>query len=164
MKIFLIGYMACGKSRAGRMLAATSGKHFIDLDKYIEIRERRSVHEIFRDDGEDRFRKLESAYLREVCSLNSDFVMSCGGGTPCFNSNMEYMNSEGITVFLNTSADVIVERLARRRHRRPLVEKLSDEELRVYVQKHLSERMPYYVKAHITLESAEMLTAENLKL
>ncbi len=147
MKRFLIGYMASGKSRYGRTLAAAEGVRFIDLDRYIEEREHRTINEIFRDSGEEYFRRMESRYLHEVCELFGDFIMSCGGGTPCFNDNMEYMNSQGTTIFLNPSTDTIIARLIRGKWKRPLVAKLSDEELRAYVEKHLAERLPYYSKA-----------------
>ena len=113
MKYFLVGYMACGKTRRGREMAAELGIRFIDLDAYIVEREHRTVAAIFAEDGEARFRKLESRYLKEVCELYEDFVLSTGGGAPCFNGNMEYMNSQGHTVFLNTDMDTIVERLIR---------------------------------------------------
>lgn len=147
MKRFLVGYMASGKSRYGRIMAAAENSRFIDLDRYIEEREHRTIHEIFRDNGEDVFRKLESRYLHEVCELYGDFILSCGGGTPCFNNNMEYMNSQGVTIFLNPSIDTIVKRLIRGKWKRPLVAKLSDDEIRAFVEKHLAERTPYYSKA-----------------
>jgi shikimate kinase len=147
MKRFLVGYMASGKSRYGRTLAAEEGVRFIDLDKYIEEREHRTIQEIFRDEGEGVFRKLESRYLHEVCELFGDFILSCGGGTPCFNDNMEYMNTQGVTIFLNPSIDTIVKRLIRGKWKRPLVAKLNDDELRAYVEEHLAERLPFYSKA-----------------
>ncbi len=147
MKYFLVGYMACGKTRQGREMAAKEGIRFIDLDAYIVDRERRTIGEIFAACGEAGFRKLETRYLREVCELYEDFVMSTGGGTPCFNGNMEYMNKQGHTIFLNTPVDVLVERLIRGKHKRPIVSKLRDEEIRDFVSRHLKERMRYYEMA-----------------
>ena len=147
MKRFLVGYMASGKSRYGRILASEEGVRFIDLDRYIEEREHRTIQEIFRDEGEGVFRKLESRYLHEVCELFGDFILSCGGGTPCFNDNMEYMNTQGVTIFLNPSIDTIVKRLIKGKWKRPLVAKLNDDELREYVEKHLAERLPFYSMA-----------------
>ncbi len=139
--------MACGKTRQGREMAAKEGIRFIDLDAYIVDRERRTIGEIFAACGEAGFRKLETRYLREVCELYEDFVMSTGGGTPCFNGNMEYMNKQGHTIFLNTPVDVLVERLIRGKHKRPIVSKLRDEEIRDFVSRHLKERMRYYEMA-----------------
>ncbi|MCX4291716.1 MAG: shikimate kinase [Odoribacter sp.] len=147
MKYFLVGYMACGKTRTGREMADEMGMRFIDLDAYIADRERRSIPEIFAEEGEEKFRKLETRYLHEVCELYEDFVMSTGGGAACFNGNMEYMNRQGHTVFLDTPVDTIVERLIRGKHKRPIVSKLSDGEIRDFVCRHLGERRKYYEQA-----------------
>ena len=119
MKYFLVGYMACGKTRRGKVIAEEQGVRFIDLDAYIVERENRSISEIFAAIGEAGFRRLETFYLKEVCELYQDFVLSTGGGTPCFNDNMAYMNAQGITLFLNTDTDTIVERLIRGKHTSP---------------------------------------------
>lgn len=97
--------------------------------------------------GEAGFRRLETFYLKEVCELYQDFVLSTGGGTPCFNDNMAYMNAQGITLFLNTDTDTIVERLIRGKHKRPIVSKLEDHEIRDFVLRHLKERLPFYKQA-----------------
>lgn len=152
MKYFLVGYMACGKTRRGKMMAEELGIRFIDLDAYIVEREHRTVQEIFAEEGEREFRKLETRYLQEVCELYEDFVLSTGGGTPCFNNNMEYMNEQGRTIFLNTDQDTIVERLIRGKHKRPLVSRLNDEEIREFVCRHLQERLPFYTQARETLQ------------
>lgn len=147
MKYFLVGYMACGKTRLGRVMAEELGIRFIDLDAYIIEREHRTIQEIFTAEEEAGFRKLETCYLQEVCELYEDFVLSTGGGTPCFNHNMEYMNEQGQTIFLNTDIDTLVERLIRGKHKRPIVSKLNDEEIRDFVCRHLQERLPYYRQA-----------------
>lgn len=147
MKYFLVGYMACGKTRMGREMAAGLEMRFIDLDAYIADRERRGIPEIFAEEGEEKFRELETRYLHEVCELYESFVMSTGGGTACFNGNMEYMNEQGHTIFLDTPVDTIAERLIRGKHKRPVVSKLSDEEIRCFVCRHLGERRVYYEQA-----------------
>ena len=147
MKYFLVGYMACGKTRRGKVIAEEQGVRFIDLDAYIVERENRSISEIFAAIGEAGFRRLETFYLKEVCELYQDFVLSTGGGTPCFNDNMAYMNAQGITLFLNTDTDTIVERLSRGKHKRPIVSKLEDHEIRDFVLRHLKERLPFYKQA-----------------
>lgn len=145
--------MACGKTRRGRTMAEELGIRFIDLDAYIAGREHRTVSEIFAAEGEMGFRKLETRYLQEVCELYKEFVLSTGGGTPCFNSNMEYMNAQGKTFFLNTDIDTIVGRLIRGRHKRPIVSKLKDEEIRDFVSRHLKERLPFYLQAKEVIET-----------
>lgn len=147
MKYFLIGYMACGKTRRGKSMAEELGVRFIDLDAYITEREMRSVSEIFAREGEAGFRELETRYLKEVCDLYEDFVLSTGGGTPCFNGNMDYMNALGHTLFLDTDVDVITERLIRGKCKRPIVSRLADDEIRDFVCRHLAERLPYYSQA-----------------
>jgi len=147
MKYFLVGYMACGKTRRGRELAAELGIRFIDLDAYIVGREHRSIAEIFAGEGEEGFRRLETRYLHEVCELYGDFVLSTGGGAPCFHDNMAYMNAQGKTLFLNTDTDTIVERLIRGKQKRPMVSKMNDQEIREFVRRHLQERLPFYRQA-----------------
>lgn len=147
MKYFLVGYMACGKTRYGKVMAEELGIRFIDLDAYITEREHRTIPVIFAEEGEQEFRKLESRYLREICELYEDFVLSTGGGTPCFNDNMAYMNVQGETLFLNTDVNTIVERLIRGKHKRPMVSKLNDDEIRDFVCRHLQERLPFYRQA-----------------
>lgn len=152
MKYFLIGYMACGKSRYGRAMAKEQGIPFIDLDAYIVRREVRTITDIFRSGGEQEFRKLERRYLWEVCELYESFVMATGGGTPCYSDNMEYMNRQGKTIFLNTDIDILVERLRRGKQKRPLVRNLEDEQLHDFVAGHLRERMPYYLQAQEVIQ------------
>lgn len=152
MKYFLIGYMACGKSRYGRAMAKEQGIPFIDLDAYIVRREVRTITDIFRSGGEQEFRKLERRCLWEVCELYESFVMATGGGTPCYSDNMEYMNRQGKTIFLNTDIDTLVERLRRGKQKRPLVRNLEDEQLHDFVAGHLRERMPYYLQAQEVIQ------------
>lgn len=150
--IFLIGYMGCGKSTLGRNLSAATGMRFIDLDHYIEARFHRTIREIFAERGEEGFRELERKMLHEVADFE-DIIVACGGGTPCFFDNMEYMNDHGITVMLDTSLDKLHSRLMRGRHKRPLISDKTDEELRLFIVEALRERMPHYNKARIKFQS-----------
>lgn len=147
MKIFLVGYMACGKSHAAREMATAKDLAFIDLDAYIVKREKRSIPEIFREQGEEGFRKMETLYLQEICRDRDDFVMATGGGAPCFNDNMAYMNQQGHTIFLDTDIDTIVARLDRERHCRPIVAHLNSHEIKEFVTNHLNQRLPFYRQA-----------------
>lgn len=146
--IFIIGYMACGKTTFGRALARATGREFIDLDFYIEQRFRRTVSRIFAEDGEDKFRRMETAMLREAGEFEN-VIVACGGGTPCFADNMDYMLSRGTTVFLEASVGRIVERLCANNSRRPLMAGKSREEIEETVRRGLSARMPQYARAHI---------------
>ena len=144
MKYFLVGYMACGKSRYGKEMAQRLGIRFIELDSYIVDRERYSIPEIFAARGEVRFRQLETRYLHEVCELYENFVLATGGGTPCYNDNMEYMNERGITIFLNTDLEIITNRLQHDRQKRPLIHGLNRDEIRAYVMAHFKQRESFY--------------------
>lgn len=159
--IFLIGYMGCGKSTLGRIASSMSDRSFIDLDSYIEGRFHATVREIFAERGEERFRELERAMLHEV-GLFEDVIVACGGGTPCFFDNMEWMNAHGTTVYLDTSVDKLFARLKRGRHKRPLIAEKTDEELRNFIVKALEERMPHYSKAKIVFRS-DLLDSESEK-
>lgn len=150
--IFLIGYMGCGKSTLGRNVAAITGMQFIDLDTYIETRFHANVRQIFDERGEDGFRDIERRMLHEVAEFE-DVIIACGGGTPCFFDNMDYMNERGTTVLLNASLDRLFSRLKRGRHKRPLLAGKNDDELRQFIIDGLAARHPFYSRAAHRFES-----------
>lgn len=157
--IFLIGYMACGKTTFGRALARRLNRRFIDLDFYIEQRFRLTIREIFERYGEMEFRRMEKEMLRETGSFY-DVVVACGGGTPCYNDNMDYMLSSGLVVWLEASVDRITERLIINSSRRPLMAGKSPSEIRETVMAGLSCRDDDYARAHIRF-SGERLENRN---
>ncbi len=144
--IFLIGYMGCGKSTLGRALSRLTGITLIDLDTYIESRFHRTVTELFAERGESGFREIETAMLEEVAAFE-DVIVACGGGTPCFGRNMEVMNQAGLTVWLNTPRDVLLSRLIRGKHKRPLIAQKTDDELGAFIDTALEAREPFYSQA-----------------
>jgi len=144
--LFIIGYMGCGKTTFGKALSAATGLRFIDLDLYIEQRFHKTVRQIFDDEGENRFRQIEKEMLHETGEF-SDCIISCGGGTPCFFDNMEYMNSKGTTLWLQTSNESLLSRLVRKRDKRPLLAGHTDEEIYEIITRQLKERAPFYSKA-----------------
>lgn len=146
--IFIVGYMASGKTTFGRALARALNRDFIDLDFYIEQRFRKSIKDIFASEGEEAFRRKERAMLKEAGEFENT-VIACGGGTPCFFDNMEFMNRRGTTVFLNTDTDCIVRRLVLNNSRRPLMAGKSEEEIRRDVDIALENRLPFYSVAKI---------------
>ncbi|WP_422091256.1 shikimate kinase [Tenacibaculum ovolyticum] len=162
MKIVLIGYMASGKSTIGRLLSQKMNFSFIDLDDYIEEKEKMTVSEIFEKKGEIYFRKAEHLYLKELMLLDKDIVLSLGGGTPCYAGNMdiitEYKNTNAI--YLKTSIATIVERLTNEKNQRPLVARLKEDELAEFVAKHLFERSYFYNKSKYKLAVDTKNTAE----
>lgn len=145
-RILLVGFMAAGKTTLGKALAKDLGLQFVDLDLYIESRYHATVSQIFAERGEEGFRQIERNMLHEVAEFE-DVVIATGGGTPCFFDNMEYMNAQGTTVFLDASVDVIFTRLTIARTQRPLVAGKTDEELRSYITETLNRRLPYYSRA-----------------
>ncbi|MEQ3499122.1 shikimate kinase [Tenacibaculum sp. SSH1-16] len=170
MKIVLLGYMASGKSTIGRILAEKMQTPFIDLDEYIEEKERKTVSEIFEQKGEIYFRKQEHVYLKDLLEKEGDFVLSLGGGTPCYARNMEVLLSfnNAKSVYLKTNITTIVDRLTNEKSKRPLVARLNKDELSEFVAKHLFERSYFYNKAtyklivdnksiHETVEELEKL-------
>lgn len=143
--------MGAGKTTIGRQLARSLGHRFYDLDWYIESRMRRTVRQMFDERGEEGFRRVEHSMLHEVAEFE-DVVVSCGGGTPCFFDNMDYMNQQGATVYLKADPDVLSQHLKMGRTVRPLLLGKSDEEVRAFIHEQLEARAPYYEKAKYTLD------------
>lgn len=172
MKVVLLGYMGCGKSAISRSLSNLLNLKRIDLDDYIEEKEKSSIAAIFATKGEIYFRKLETACLKELLEGSADFILSLGGGTPCFGANMELVNQKGHSVYLNASIPTLVERLLPEKQKRPLIARISDEELPEFIGKHLFERNNFYLQAkhkvsvnnkpiiEIATEIASLLKAE----
>ncbi|MCD8210033.1 MAG: shikimate kinase [Prevotella sp.] len=145
-RIIILGYMGAGKTTLGKVLAKELGVQFYDLDWYIEQRMRKTISELFSQYGEDGFRKIECNLLHEVAEFE-DVVISCGGGTPCFFDNMDYMNSQGDTVYLKASTDVLLGHLKMGKTVRPLLKGKTPEEMRQFIEEQLMAREKYYLKA-----------------
>lgn len=147
MKIFIIGYMASGKTTFGKALAEKLGAPFIDLDHYIETNCSKSIPEIFAEGGEENFRRIEKEMLHKAVEEEQDVIIACGGGTPCFFDNMDFLNGKGITIFLETSIPVLISRLQEENLHRPLMKGKSNDEIREKVLNQLCERLPHYMEA-----------------
>ena len=115
--------MGAGKTTVGKALAKALGLPFYDLDWYIETRMRRTVKQIFDESGEEGFRRIEHNMLHEVAEFEN-VVVSCGGGTPCFYDNIDYMNAQAQVVYLKASPEVLHEHLKMGRAVRPLLQRL----------------------------------------
>lgn len=151
MLIFLIGFMGSGKTTLGRPLASRLGYDFLDLDKVIEEGEGSTVGEIFAARGEEYFRTLERRYLQDIIVHGGNAVVSTGGGTPCFNGNMELMNTNGITVYLKLSPGMLADRLMATKVCRPLLAGKSPEELLQYIVDTLAVREEHYERANVVV-------------
>ena len=148
MQIVLLGYMGSGKSTVGRLLAKDLGICFLDLDSYIEEVEKKPISAIFSEKGEVYFRKKEASCLREILERTDDFVLSIGGGTPCYANNMHAISE--ITqnaYYLKVSIKELVHRLSKEKYERPLIQSMSDKELPEFIAKHLFERSFFYNQA-----------------
>ncbi|MCH5225565.1 MAG: AAA family ATPase [Muribaculaceae bacterium] len=163
MILYVVGYMASGKTTFGEALARKLNIPFIDLDQYIEEKEGKTVSEIFALSGEEGFRALERQHLEKATEENPTSVMACGGGTPCHFDNMGYLNNNGVTIFLETSTPVLISRLQAENGRRPLMAGKSDEEIRQKVLTQLCERLPHYMEAKLKWQGDDLETAEQIE-
>lgn len=154
-RIILIGYMGSGKTTIGKALSKETGMMFYDMDWYIESRMHKTVSQIFAEKGEEAFRKIEYNMLHEVAEFE-DVIISCGGGTPCFFDNMDYLNRQGDVCYLKATPEVLYRHLLMAKVERPLLKGKSQEELIAYIQQHLQEREPFYSKARYTLDVSLM--------
>lgn len=160
-RIFIVGYMGSGKTTVGKKLAKSLGLSFIDLDAFIESKQRKTVAQIFAERGEDEFRKIESNSLREV-ALFEDAVISTGGGTPCFFDNMELMNNAGTTIYIQAEPQELAERLLASKTVRPLIAGKSKDELTPFIAKHLAARERYYMNSKIIYHTDRMISKEDV--
>jgi shikimate kinase len=155
MKIFLIGYMGCGKSRWGKQIADHYGFHFLDLDSFIEENEGKTIPEIFELYGESGFRQLEKKALQSI-SESKNIIISTGGGAPCFNNNMELMNKLGLTLYIEGSPELLRDRISNSDSERPLVKNLTRQELLEFIQRHLQTREPFYLQSKLKIISGSL--------
>jgi shikimate kinase len=164
MKIVLLGYMASGKSSIGKKLAKSLAMNFIDLDDYIVENEKMSIPDIFKNKGEIYFRMIESKYLKEILSEDDYFILSLGGGTPCYANNMEEIkNSEAKSIYLQGNVPTMVKRLIKKKAKRPLIASLGDDKIPEFVAKHLFERRFFYEQAEITVKIDDKTKTEVAK-
>jgi shikimate kinase len=155
MRIFLIGFMGSGKTHWGKQLAQRLQLSFYDLDEVIVQAEQMAIPDIFSAKGEEYFRNREKALLEKLVDENESMVVSCGGGTPCFFNNIEFMKKYGTVVWLNTSVNVLLGRLMKERNERPLLKDISDDDLRNYIMRKLNERRMYYEQADVIIDKED---------
>ena len=164
-RIYIIGFMGSGKSTAGKKLASLLGWTFVDLDKSIEEFAGKSIPEIFEQDGETVFRQIETKILRNLNSLKNT-VISTGGGTPCYNDNMEYMLGTGLTLYLKLTPGQLKSRLSKSNGERPLIKDLGPRELQSFIEKKLADRERWYDRSDIIIEGIDLdvsMLLENVK-
>ncbi len=146
-KIYLVGFMGCGKSYMGKTLAQSLGWEFLDMDDFLEANEGMTISQIFAEGGESLFRELEKNYLRATFDFENT-VIATGGGAPCFFDNMDWMNANGTTIYLDAPIAILVDRLKKETAHRPLLANKTTEELHEFIQNKLTERSPFYNKSN----------------
>ena len=146
-KIFIVGMPGSGKSTMAKYLSSETSFKYLDLDEEIELKSKKSVSKIFEIDGEESFRVLEKETLDEIIQKEEKFILATGGGTPSYDDNMEKMNKNGITIFLNTSPEILIERISRK-NKRPL---FNSTNVREKVSKIFDERIKFYKRSKHTI-------------
>lgn len=150
-KIYLIGFMGCGKSYIGKQLAQSLGWDFIDMDDFLEAKEGISISQIFAEGGESLFRELERNYLHATYDFENT-VVATGGGAPCFFDNVDWMNDHGTTIYLKTPVSILADRLKSETNHRPLLARKTESQLKDFISSKLNERNPFYQQAQHIFE------------
>lgn len=163
MRIFLIGFMGSGKTSIGKKLAGKLSLNFVDLDKYIEAKNFRTITHLFEEAGENKFREIEHKALMEVSEFEN-VVVATGGGTPCFYNNLELMNTRGVTVYLKMNPGALTNRLKNsKKVERPLIKGLAGDDLAQFIGMKLTEREKYYEQAKYVVDALDV-KLDNLAL
>ena len=156
MRVFLLGFMGCGKTHWGKLIGQKLNIPFFDLDEEIVSSEGKSINDIFAEQGEEYFRLKEKEVLYMITENHESFVMASGGGTPCFYNNIDYMKKSGTTVWFNCSVDCLFKRLVNEKEKRPLIRNLTDEQLKAYIMKKYADRKIFYQQASIIINDEEI--------
>lgn len=160
--VFISGFMGCGKTTQGKKLAKEMGYYFIDLDDYIADQHDKTITDLFKEVGEDEFRKIETIALQECIKDNFKALIATGGGTPCFNDNLKLMKESGKIVYLKMDAEALYNRLFNAKQDRPLIRDKADEDMFLYIENLLKTREVFYNQAHI-ITSGVTVDIEALK-
>ncbi|HYJ64340.1 MAG TPA: shikimate kinase [Parafilimonas sp.] len=161
--VFLLGLMGSGKSFWADKLGRILNIPFFHLDDEIERAEQKTIAEIFDEKGEDYFRQKETEILKSFSDKNN-FILSVGGGTPCFNNNMDWMNENGITIWIDEPIEIIKKRLLKEKSHRPLIANVADEDLYSFLSNMREKRSIYYAKAKHHLKQDEISEQGFLKI
>jgi shikimate kinase len=160
--LFLVGFMASGKSSLGRKIAKTFDMDFVDLDEAIELAEGKSINELFEQKGEETFREIEAKELRALDLENK--VIATGGGTPIYHENMDFMKENGAVAYLVVPTEIILGRLRQNAESRPLIKDLDDEALKEYVETTLEQRKTVYSQADILIPHTKSFSLLKMEL
>ena len=145
--VFLVGYMGSGKSTTGQLLAEQLNWPFFDLDQEIEDKTGRSIPDIFKEEGEEVFRTIEHDSLWELVAMYSKGIVATGGGTPCFQDNLEVMKKNGKGIFIDVPETLLFDRLRTQIFTRPVLASMNEDQLMEFIAQHLRDRRPFYQQA-----------------
>ena len=154
MRIYLVGYMGAGKSTTAKKLGHRLGMEVYDTDRMFEEKYHISINDFFKKYDEALYRKLETQMLQSTEHIEHA-VISTGGGTACFNDNMDWMNQHGFTIFLKISTESAIMRLSHSKVKRPVVTSRTPEELKEFIPIQYAQRMPFYEKAQLTFKAED---------
>ena len=162
-RIYLLGFMGCGKSTLGKALARSLGWSFIDMDQVFEHQHQITISGYFDQYGEDQFRKSEREILINLSELE-DVIIGTGGGAPCFFDNMDTMNKTGLSIYLKLTPEILFERLVNAKNTRPLIANKNEKELLEFIQSKLSEREPFYEKAGLIVDAGRLSVEDYIQI
>lgn len=148
--------MGSGKSTHGKKLASLLKREFIDLDDFIVSKYGMSIDELFNQYGESEFRNIETRTLNDIINLEKSAVVSLGGGTPCFNNNIDLIKRSGLLVYIQMDAKSLANRLMNAKSSRPLIKNKSNDELLVFISESLKNREIYYNQAQIIINGINL--------
>ncbi|AWU43824.1 shikimate kinase [Blattabacterium sp. (Cryptocercus kyebangensis)] len=167
MKVTLIGYMGCGKTSIGKILSEKLKFCFYDLDAMLVKKKKDSIYNIFKKKGEKYFRKIENLMLKKFLKKHKQYILSVGGGTPCYYNNIYLLNKFSKTFYLKTNIYTLYKRLYTEKKKRPIISHLSNNELFIFIMKHFSKRIFFYEKSSkkidITGKSKKKIVQEIIK-
>ena len=149
--IFLVGFMGSGKTYWGKKWSLACGVDFFDLDESIEAAQKKTIVKLFEEEGEVFFRQVETSVLKTFYKTKN-YIIACGGGTACFNDNMQWMNENGLTVYLSATPQYILGRVLTEQDKRPLIKNLNPAELLFFIEQKLKQRQPFYNQSKIILQ------------
>jgi shikimate kinase len=151
MKIYLVGYMASGKSKLGKELSGMTGLSFYDMDDVFEERYRIGIIDFFEKYGDEAFRQIEHQILLETTNLRNT-IIATGGGTPCSDENINFIRSQGISIYIRMDALDLFTRLKSIKRKRPLLQDIPVDKLEQFIRNQIEEREPYYLQANHVID------------
>jgi len=154
MLIFLVGFMGSGKTTIGLEVSKALDIGFWDMDELIQDQQGMAITKIFQEHGQAYFRELERDMIRDFSGrFEGDAVISTGGGAPCFFDNIEHLNRQGTSIYLQLTPDRLFDRLKGEAEGRPLIAGKTDEEMLDLIHTMYEHRAPFYEQAVYSVDA-----------